>query len=1411
MKAFHRSEPTLDEFASYLAGNADPQPDDDPTDLFAELEAPVERRSSGRITVTNSLDQGGATATSTVANTVVNPTMANPTMANTMASVMPTAEDSQMTVNEVASEMQQVVTALTGLKSELKQAGLLQKPQVQNLFLQLTRLASSRTRTETGSPSSTQYHRQKLMTIATQMRQMTDLDGLLGVAVKAGRKLLQADRVIILRYHADGNGKVIAEALRRGWTPAFGETLPVSCFGFEQIETYTNQQLMAIEEVVNFDFTPHYRQILEKFQVKASLAVPIVLSGAIWGVLVAQQCAGTRVWQEADANFLYHLALELTINLQQVEFDQQFIQQADQEKTVYKVIERIRRSLDIKTIFKTTTQEVRQLLKADRVLIYRFNPDWTGEIMAESAGSEWLPLLPAQSDNPALGANSSDCSIKNIGATGSEADTYLKETQGGAYTRGASFRAINDIYQAGFSSCYLDYLAQFQARAYIIVPIIQGDKLWGLLATYQNTGPRRWEGSEITLMTQVGTQLGVAIQQAEYLQQMTEQTAQLAKIVELEKSFVQIIDQVSKSVIEKIRLSEDIETIFEQISQQVRHLLKVDRVALYRFNEDWSGRFIAESVSRGWVRLVGPDINTVWEDTHLQETQGGRYRNNETFAVHDIYQAGHQQCHLEILEQFEVKAYMVAPVFVGDQLWGLLGVYQNSTTRRWEGSEIILLAQIAAQLGVACQQHDFLRRLQQQTERERMLAKIGERVRQSPDVITSFKAVLLEIRSLLQVDRIAVYKFDLDWSGEFIAESVGTGWIKLVGPGIKTIWKDTYLQETQGGRYRNKETFAVNSIYEAGHFQCHIEVLEQFEVKAYMITPIFCGEQLWGLLAAYQNAGPCEWDPMDVGLLSQIGAQVGAALQQAEFVAKIQRQIERERAITRLIDRLRQTPDAPSILRAATEEVRTSLKADRVAVFRFNPDWSGDFVAESLVSGWAKLVGSDAGTNVQDSYLRETQGGRYRNNESLAVADIYAAGHDPCHVSMLEKFEARAYVLVPIFLGQKLWGLFCIYQNSGPRQWEENELSFLKQVGVQLSGSLQEAESLAQMKIQSEQLAQSAAREKAAKELLQQQVIQLLSAVKPVFSGDLTVRVPVTESEVGTIADAYNNTIQSLRKIVTQVQTASAQVAETSRGSEISISELSQEAEQQLQGVTKALDQIQTMVSSTQAVATNAQKVETAVQQANQTVRAGETAMNRTVEGILAIRETVAETSKKIKRLSEASQKISKVVSLIGNFTTQTQLLALNASIEATRAGEYGRGFTVVADEVRSLARQSAEATREIEQLVQDIQMETNSVATAMDTGIQQVVGGTSLVNETRQQLTEIVAATAQISQLVQGITQATQIQTQQSQLVTNAMTDVAAIANRTSSHSTQISTSFQDLLATAQQLQASVGQFKVN
>lgn len=208
-------------------------------------------------------------------------------------------------------------------------------------------------------------------------------------------------------------------------------------------------------------------------------------------------------------------------------------QMAERERTLRAVIRRMRESLDLETIFSATTRELRQAIGCDRVAIYRFRPDWSGEFVCESVGEGWIPLVEEQ-NNPGLKLNTSvrddSCIVRTF--TNSDlpvqyTDTYLQDTKGGVYSLGTTYLCVNDIYKAGFISCYVELLEQFQTRAYITVPIFQGQKLWGLLASYQNSGPREWEQAEIGMAVQIGTQLGVAVQQAELLAQTQKQAAEL--------------------------------------------------------------------------------------------------------------------------------------------------------------------------------------------------------------------------------------------------------------------------------------------------------------------------------------------------------------------------------------------------------------------------------------------------------------------------------------------------------------------------------------------------------------------------------------------------------------------------------------------------------------------------------------------------------------------------------------------------------------------------------------------------------------------------------------------------------------------------------------------------------------------
>lgn len=1275
--------------------------------------------------------------------------------------------------------------------------------------------------------------------IIEKIGQAMDLRTLFRITTQELRRFLKCDRVVVYQFYPDWSGEVIAESVAAGWSSLLdiqeqesilktgmvsSERCHVKDYGSPvkpDADTYLKEtqggmyakekRFRKVNDIYAAGFSPCYLEALEKFQTKAYIIVPIFRAGNLWGLLAAYQNSDVRKWTNEEAGALLQIGESLSIALQQAEYIEQLrlkniemTQVAEVENAIARMAERMRHSQHAETIYRTTLAELRQLFKCDRLAIYRFNSDWSGEFIAESVGSDWVPLVGPD--------------IKTVWE-----DEHLQQTQGGRYRNNETF-VVNDIYTIGHAQCHIDLLEQFQVKAYTIAPIFVGNKLWGLLGAYQNSGPRQWNSEEVRLLTKLGIQLGLTVQQAEYIEQLKTKNSELARAAEEE--------QVLTAMVEKIRQAQDIDTIFENVLPSLRKQIQCDRLAVFRFNSDWSVEFVAESAKDKWLSLAGSDIKTIWMDEHLQETQGGRYRNYETFVVDDIYAVGHVQCYLEILEKIQAKAYTIAPIFTGNKLWGFLGAYQNTGPRQWKSKDVQLLRKLAVQMGIGLQQVKYIEQLKKKNaelartaEGERALTRLAEKIRQAQELDTIFRNALPELRSHLECDRLAVYRFNPDWGGEFIAESVSREWVALVGPDIKTVWEDEHLQQTQGGRYRHNETFVINDIYTSGHAQCHIKILEQFQMRAYIITPIIAGNKLWGLLGAYQNSGPRQWQDNEVNLVTKIGTQFGVAVQQSQYLQQTlnkneeliklaEREVANARFSYRLPSRLTEMAQSHSdvleFVQFATHELRQLLKVDRVGVYRFEPDWSGEFVVESVSGDWPKLVGTSL-ARVRDTYLQYNQGGRYARKESLRVDNIYTVGHDECHIQLLEMWGTKAYMISPIFQENRLWGLMGVYQNSAPRQWEQSEEDVLNQASVQIGIALNLADYLKQVRIQEQQLAEAAERERTAREKLQQGAIRVLMALEPSFRGDLTVRAPLSEDEIGTIADGYNTTIQSLRDLVRQVQIAAGKVSENSSNNTTSVVKLSDQAQQQAERLEHALEQLQMMVTSTQVVAADAQKVGQAVQRANNTVQVGDSLMEKTVDGILEIRETVSETAKKIKRLGEASQKISKVVSLIENFATQTNLLALNAAIEATRAGEYGKGFAVVADEVRSLAYQSASATTEIERLVQEIQTGTNEVTEAMEVGITQVVQGSNLIDETRHSLSAIVAATNEIGGLVQGITQAVSHQSQQSQMLTEAMMDVSAIARKTSESAIHISESFEELRMTSQQLETSVSQFKVD
>lgn len=415
----------------------------------------------------------------------------------------------------------------------------------------------------------------------------------------------------------------------------------------------------------------------------------------------------------------------------------QAVKQAIQcQKIIATIIDKVRRSLNIDTILTTATQDVRQLLKADRVVIYQFNDNGGGTFIQESVVEGWTSLLQEQREDSQIAANFKRQVLDPIPRNSPHAQPV--------------WCVCDDIYQQGFSQGYLTQLEQYQAKAYMIVALYKDKALWGLLVVYQNSSPRHWQDTEINFVVQVGINLGIALQQADLLTQtqqheqqlqasldtaLRQQTAMLVKTNQRERSLAAVID--------KIRGTLKLKTIFQTAATEVQKLLGVEHITIYQFDPDYGGQFIFESEPSH----IKPFVGQRWDDEYLQQTKGGRFQDNQLCIINDVEADSRLSCcHIEQLKSFGIKSMAVVPLFQGSRLWGLLAAFELSQPRSWQADEVQLLQQVAHHVSIALQQASYLQQIQDYAneqaiavQQERALSQVIDKIRRTLDLETIFQ------------------------------------------------------------------------------------------------------------------------------------------------------------------------------------------------------------------------------------------------------------------------------------------------------------------------------------------------------------------------------------------------------------------------------------------------------------------------------------------------------------------------------------------------------------------------------------------------------------------------------------------------------------------------------------------------
>ena len=323
-------------------------------------------------------------------------------------------------------------------------------------------------------------------------------------------------------------------------------------------------------------------------------------------------------------------------------------------------------------------------------------------------------------------------------------------------------------------------------------------------------------------------------------------------------------------------------------------------------------------------------------------------------------------------------------------------------------------------------------------------------------------------------------------------------------------------------------------------------------------------------------------------------------------------------------------------------------------------------------------------------------------------------------------------------------------------------------------------------------------------------ILQLLDEIADLAEGDLRIRASVTENFTGAIADSINFAIDQMRGLVSNINSLSVQVASAAGESERTAGTLANAAENQAKEIGAASQAINEMAVSIDQVSSNAAESAAVAERAVEIASNGAEVVQATIQGMDTIRGQIQETSKRIKRLGESSQEIGDIVSLINDIADQTNILSLNAAIQASMAGDAGRGFAVVADEVQRLAERSSAATKQIAALVKTIQTDTNEAVISMEQTTSEVVGGAKRAQNAGVALEEIEGVSTNLAELIQNISNAARQQAASAGHVSNTMTVIQEITAQSVENTEQTANSIGKLTTMANEMRESVEGFKL-
>lgn len=555
-----------------------------------------------------------------------------------------------------------------------------------------------------------------------------------------------------------------------------------------------------------------------------------------------------------------------------------------------------------------------------------------------------------------------------------------------------------DIYSADIDACHVEFLAQFKVRANLVVPILKNNELWGLLAAHHCTAPRLWQDSEIDLLRQIASQVSIALQQSALLEQVK---TELNERKQTETALQQLNQELEQRVEER---TADLTVVNDRLLNSLLELHRSKQETEDLYNNAPCG-YHSLDASGTIIRINQTELNWLGY-THDEVLHQKKFLELMTLESQTVFHDGFAQ----FMQQGWIKDLELQLLSKdGSTRW----VNLNSTAITNEAGEFVMSRTILFDV-------DDRKRIE--AERSQTEAALRDSEAQFRQLVENLEAV-------------------------FWIRNGQKPQVIYVSPAYETIW-----QQSCDSLYLNFSTW-IESI--------HPDDRDRVETAALQLSTIGHYDQEYRIL---RPDGSIRWIRdrafsinSEAGTLLRVAGLAEDITDRKQTETALQQQTQQERLRWNITQAIRQSLNLPAILNTTVEAVRHTLQVDRAAVYRFQPDWSGTFVAESVGAEWVNLVNSEVPKRWEDTYLQDTQGGRFQNHEVFVIPDLYTAGLQPCHLDLLEQFQAKAYAIAPIFSGSTLWGLLAIYQNTTPRDWQCWEVELLQQIASQLSIALQQA------------------------------------------------------------------------------------------------------------------------------------------------------------------------------------------------------------------------------------------------------------------------------------------------------------------------------------------------------------------